>query len=118
MNTDPEHPGYRNIIFCPEPVKDITYSSYSNLTQYGIASIKWKAEDEKFLTDIEVPVGSTAIVHIPSKDLKTVREGGKKITRRSGIKEKGFRDGYAVYSVGSGSYSFESAPGAQLFAEE
>ncbi len=110
MNPDPDNPGYRNILFCPEPVDDISYASYSNLTPYGIASISWKKENERFLTSVEVPVGSTAIVHIPAEESKTVTESGKKISKKSDIKLKGFRDGYAVYSVGSGHYTFKSKP--------
>ena len=108
MNVDPENPGYRNIVFCPEPVKEISYASYSNMTQYGMASIKWEKENGKFITMINVPVGSSAIVHIPAASIKDVRESGKRIGKGSSIKEKGFRDGYAVFSVGSGRYQFES----------
>jgi len=108
MNVDPEQPGYRNIIFCPEPVQQISSASYSNMTSNGMASISWEKENGKFKTFIEVPVGSTAIVHIPASDLKSVRESGKKIGNKSGIREKGFRSGYAVYDIGSGRYVFES----------
>jgi alpha-L-rhamnosidase len=109
MNADPEHPGYRNIIFCPEPVSEISSASYSNLTPYGIASISWKKEDKTFSVNIEVPVGSTAIVHIPATDPQKIKESGKKIRMKSLIKLKGYRDGYAVYLIGSGKYNFESA---------
>jgi alpha-L-rhamnosidase len=108
MNADPEHPGYRNIIFCPEPVSEISSASYSNLTPYGIASISWKKEDKIFSVNIEVPVGSTAIVHIPATDREKIKESGKKIRMKSSIKLKGYRDGYAVYLIGSGKYIFES----------
>jgi alpha-L-rhamnosidase len=108
MNVDPEKPGYRNIIFCPEPVQEISSAYYSNMTPYGMASITWEKENGIFRTFIEVPVGSTAIVHIPAKDRSMVTENGKKIDMQIGIKEKGFRDGYAVYVVGSGKYRFES----------
>ncbi len=108
MNTDPEHPGYRRIIFCPEPVNDISSARYSNLTPFGMASISWEKRDSKFITKIEVPVGSTAIVHIPATEPESIRESGKKIKRNSEIKNIGFRDGFAVYSVGSGMYEFES----------
>jgi alpha-L-rhamnosidase len=108
MNADTGHPGYRNIIFCPEPVSDISSASYSNLTPYGMASISWKKENKIFGVNIEVPVGSTAIVHVPAADPKEIKESGKEIKTKSGIKLKGFRDGYAVFSVGSGSYNFES----------
>jgi alpha-L-rhamnosidase len=108
MNTDPGKPGYRNIIFCPEPVSGISYASYSNITPYGFASIKWRRENEKFFINIEVPVGSTAIIHISARDPRAVRESGKKIGKRSGIRLLGARDGYVVFLAGSGVYEFRN----------
>lgn len=108
LNADPGNPGYKRIIFCPEPVRDISWTSYSNLTPYGIASIKWEKTDDRFTAEIEVPVGSSAVVHIPAKDRNSVSESGRKVNKRSGIKFRDFRDGYAVYDVNSGKYRFES----------
>lgn len=108
MNADPDQPGYRNIIFCPEPVDDLEFASYSNLTPYGQASIEWKRENNRFITEVEVPVGSTAIVHVPAKNPGLVKENGVEIGRKSGIILTGARDGYAVYKVGSGKYRFVS----------
>lgn len=108
LNADPAFPGYKRIIFCPEPVRDVSWASYSNLTPYGIASIKWEKTDDRFTAEIEVPVGSSAVVHIPAKDKNSVSESGRKVNNRSGIKFRDFRDGYAVYDVNSGKYRFES----------
>ena len=78
MNTDPENPGYRNIIFRPQPAKEISSASYSNITPYGTGSVKWNKSGEKFSMDILVPVGCTSTVFVPEGDLKSVTEGGKK----------------------------------------
>ncbi len=108
MNADPENPGYRNIIFRPEPVNDISSASYSNLTLYGISNIEWKKENDKFSMNIIVPVGSTATVYVPASDSKMVTEGGSKITGKKGVVFKQMENGYAVYNIGSGRYEFES----------
>ena len=42
MNTDPSQPGYRNIIFKPQPAGDVTFASYANETPYGVAAVNWK----------------------------------------------------------------------------
>jgi alpha-L-rhamnosidase len=108
MNSDPEHPGYRNIIIHPQLVKEISYASYSNLTPYGTSSINWKRENGKFKMDIKVPVGSTATVYIPSTDINSIMESGEKIKSKSGIKYNRIEDGYTIYNIGSGHYLFES----------
>jgi alpha-L-rhamnosidase len=106
MNADPEQPGYRHIIFRPQPVGDISYASYSNLTPYGQAGIDWRRGENRFSMDVIVPVGSTATVYIP------VPAGGKVTERREDPENSPNikflrRDGdYRVYSVKSGHYSF------------
>lgn len=109
MNADPQQPGYRNIIFRPQPVEDISSASYSNLTPYGNCSIKWTKGNGKFFIEIEVPVGSTATTYIPASANDKVLENGKQIDNKSDIKFIRLDEGYALYTVGSGHYKFESA---------
>jgi alpha-L-rhamnosidase len=108
MNADPDKPGYRHIIFRPQPVNDIKSASYSNMTSYGNCLINWKNENGKFLMEINVPVGSTATAFVPAKDQKVVKESGKETGKAVGVKYDRMEDGYAVFNVGSGHYSFES----------
>ena len=107
MNADPDKPGYRHIIFRPEPVNEISYASYSNNTQFGKCAISWKKENGKFTMDITVPVGSTATAFVPAADIKSVTESGTEIKKAAGVKYERMENGYAVFSVGSGHYKFE-----------
>jgi alpha-L-rhamnosidase len=108
MNIDPLQPGYRNIIFKPQPAGNIDFASYANMTQYGVASISWKKNGKAFLMNIEVPVGSTATVYVPASAAESITEGGQKIKNNSEISLKGMDGLYAVFSVKSGKYSFNS----------
>ena len=108
MNADPENPGYRHIIFRLQPVGDISFTSYSNLTPFGMAGINWKKESGKILMNITVPVGSTATVYVPAIQEADVKENGRKIGRSNDITFSRMESGYAIYNVGSGNYSFES----------
>ncbi len=108
MNTDPLQPGYRNIIFKPQPAGDVTYASYSNETPFGTASISWKKETGKFMMDIIVPVGSTATVYVPASKAGDVTESGKKIKDSNALRFQRVENGYAIYYVASGNYSFNS----------
>jgi len=108
MNTDPSKPGYQNIIFRPQPAGDVTFASYSNETPYGTASVKWEKKANAFSMNIKVPVGSTATVYIPASDSKLVTESGKKIKGKSGVRFQKMENGYAIFTVGSGEYSFDT----------
>jgi alpha-L-rhamnosidase len=104
MSADPENPGYKHIIFRPQPAGGLDQCSYSNITPFGLASVDWQNRNGKFRINIIVPPGSRATVYVPSTSGK-VKESGKKLSRKSIEKQEGK---YSVLSVGSGSYSFES----------
>lgn len=109
MNTDPEDPGYRNIIFRPQIVDDMTYVEYSNLTPYGTAGIRWEKNNVNLTMDIDVPVGSTATVYVPARSVSEIRESGSPIKKNNkNISYTGVEEGYAVFRVNSGSYLFTS----------
>jgi alpha-L-rhamnosidase len=110
MDADPENPGYKHIIFRPQPAGDITYSSYSTMTPYGKAGISWKKENNAFSMDITVPAGSNATVFIPAQQISSVTESGTEADKSEGIASIGMDQGYAVFKVGSGNYSFKSQP--------
>ena len=108
MNVDPEKPGYQNIIFKPQPAGDVTFTSYSNETPNGSAAIRWEKNAGSFKLDLKVPVGSTATVYVPASSEKLVTESGKKITGKGAVSFQKMENGYAIYTVGSGDYSFNS----------
>ncbi|MFS8081976.1 MAG: family 78 glycoside hydrolase catalytic domain [Ginsengibacter sp.] len=106
MNTDSDRPGYRNIIFKPQPAGDVTFASYSNETPYGLASVNWRKNAHAFNLDITVPVGSTATVFVPTANGKNVTENGRRIADENNVRFQRMENGYAVYTTSSGNYSF------------
>ena len=108
MNTDPLHPGYKNIIFRPQPASDLSFVSYSNETPFGRAAIKWEKKDGIFSLNIKVPVGSTATLFVPALKADDVTEQGKQIDAKNGVRFLSMDNGYALFTVGSGDYAFGS----------
>jgi len=108
MNIDPGKPGYQNIIFKPQPAGDVTFASYSNETSNGNAAIRWEKGVGSFKMNIKVPVGSTATVYVPATNAKNVTESGNKINGKNAVSFQNMENGYAIYKVGSGDYSFNS----------
>ncbi|MBN2482552.1 MAG: family 78 glycoside hydrolase catalytic domain [Bacteroidales bacterium] len=109
MNADPEHPGYKHIIYKPQPVADVTYTSYTNLTPYGTAGIDWNLRKGKITVNVTVPVGCIATVYVPADEGADVRESGKRIRDDSeNVTFVKIEDHYAVYDIESGTYHFET----------
>jgi alpha-L-rhamnosidase len=108
MNTDPNEPGYKHIIFKPQPVGDLTYTKYYNQTSYGEAGIHWEKKDGQFTMQVEVPVGSSATVYVPLFQEKTVLENGKSVSESKDIEFMNDENGYRLLKVVSGTYQFLS----------
>ncbi len=108
MNVDMENPGYKHIIFRPQPVGDLTYVKYFNNTVNGEAGIFWKKSPDQFFMQVTVPVGSLATVNIPVKKGQKVTESGKAVGSSKYIKFLKEEGGYRIYKLQSGNYNFLS----------
>jgi len=108
MDTDTEAPGYKHIIFKPQPAGDVTFAKYYNQTSYGEAGIFWKKENEKFSMQVEVPIGCEATVYVPLMTGKKVTENGKPVSESKEIELLKDENGFRMLKVGSGTYQFLS----------
>jgi len=106
MQADPGDPGYRHIIFKPQPVKELEHVTYTNNTPYGEGGITWRNEERAFVMDITVPVSCYATVYVPASDLSLITEGGTATDQVTAVLFKEMKDGYAVFEVESGKYRF------------
>lgn len=108
MNADPDAPGYRHIIFRPQPVDELSYVKYFNQTPYGEAGIHWTSEKDQLSMNVTVPVGSKATVYVPVMKGNQITESDKEITASENIKYIKEAEGYKVFEVQSGHYKFQS----------
>ncbi len=106
MKADPLEPGYRHLIFKPQPVDEMEFVSYTSLTPYGEGGISWRNDEESFSMDVTVPVGCRASVYVPTSDPERVYEGKDHANKVPGILFKEVVDGYALFAVESGVYYF------------
>jgi len=108
MNADPAQPGYKHIVFRPQPVGDLSFVKYFTQTTYGEAGILWKNEKERFSMQVIIPVGCTATVYIPLLKGKRITEKGQLVHPSSEILALKEESGYQLFSVNSGNYQFIS----------
>lgn len=71
----PLEPGYRRILFRPQPGGGLTSASARHETPYGTASISWRNADGGHSVSIEVPTGATARVELPGQEPREVGSG-------------------------------------------
>ncbi|WP_082008380.1 family 78 glycoside hydrolase catalytic domain [Microbacterium mangrovi] len=104
-------PGYRKVLIAPQPGTGVDWVDYSLDTPYGTVSSNWRRDAAGALElDAVVPANTTAEVRIPAATRWAVTEGGKPAASSSGVTFVRYEDGAAVFSVGSGSYSFRQNP--------
>jgi alpha-L-rhamnosidase len=106
MQADPYQPGYRHIVFRPQPVGELEFVSYRNRTSYGDAGITWKNAIGAFEMEIIVPVGCEATIHVPADQPGKVMESGRPAKRCRDLESLGWENGYALFRSGSGTYRF------------
>ncbi|AWI09662.1 hypothetical protein CKA38_10730 [Ereboglobus luteus] len=108
VQPDPEGPGFRKIFIKPQVVGDITWARATYESPRGPVACAWKKEGGKFVLKISIPTGSTATVHIPTKNPATVREGGVAVANAKGVRalHDAGANNKAVYTIESGNYIF------------
>jgi alpha-L-rhamnosidase len=106
MKSDEEAPGYKHIVFKPQPVAQVSQTAYMLQTSYGEAGIKWRLNNTAFEMDVTVPVGCTATVFVPTQQGQTamVSDGAND----EYVKQEGVEGGYTQFHVESGRYTFHS----------
>ena len=106
---DPAGPGFKKIIIKPAVVGDLTWVKAAYDSVRGPIRSEWTREKGKFTLHLFIPPNTTATVYIPATDGSSVSESGQSARWAYGVRFLRMEDGAAVFSIGSGAYSF-SAP--------
>ena len=83
INSDEEEVGFKKIIIKPTIGGNLTYASAWHESMYGLIKSSWKIEGGKVITEIEVPVNTSATVYVPNT-----------------------KGEYEKHEIGSGKYTF------------
>ncbi|WNE94300.1 family 78 glycoside hydrolase catalytic domain [Streptomyces luomodiensis] len=92
--------GYRELLFAPAVVGDLTSAAASYTTPYGPARSTWRRDGSAYRLTVTVPAGTTAEVRVPVTS-GAVRAPDEARPLRT-------EDGARVYAVGSGTWTFTS----------
>lgn len=95
-------PGFKKIRIQPQPAGDLTWAKGSYHSVHGKISSDWKIDGKNFRLQVSIPANTEAEVWIPAKENTAITEGGKAISVNR------YENGYAIVSIGSGEYSFQS----------
>ena len=106
MKYDEAAPGYRHIIFKPQPVPQVNATTYMLQTSYGEAGVNWKLNDTNFEMNVTIPVGCTATVFVPTQEGQIASVTGD--VKEEHVVMEAIENGYTKFQVESGEYTFSA----------
>jgi alpha-L-rhamnosidase len=98
--------GFQKITMKPYPVDGLEFVKASYHSVRGDIKSAWHRHDTHFHWDVTIPANAVATVYIPATAKGKVQEGNKSAASADGVKFVKMDGEYAVFEVGSGSYSF------------
>jgi alpha-L-rhamnosidase len=106
VNVDENEPGYRHIIFRPEPVAQLDSVDYSLQTPYGKVASEVLQHQGQTQINVTVPVGSYATLYLPTKKIATITESGTTLAKAKCVKLIGNKNGKTCVQLQQGSFHF------------
>lgn len=107
IDIDLNQPGYRHILFKPQPGGGLTNARARLESVYGEVESAWRLEDEKLTWKVVVPANTTATAWVPGAEGKEVFESGRIATEADGVRFLRDEEGARVFALASGVYLFE-----------
>lgn len=101
LGINPGKPGFKEIIIKPQPAGDLTWAKGGYTSVYGQIVSDWKIDGHHYLLYVEIPANTTATIYVKTTDPTVVKTSAV-------VKPEKYEDGYAVYRIPSGKYTFES----------
>lgn len=103
-------PGFEEVEIKPRLVEDLDWAEASVKTVRGEVASRWERTDRGIELSVTIPWNTTATVYVPAEYRDAVTANGDVLGDATGVAFERMEDGYAVLSVGSGSYTILSDP--------
>lgn len=108
IQSDDSAVAFKKIIMKPGLTNQLHFASADYHSVYGTIKSDWKKSGNRFNWQITVPANTSALIYIPASSEKSVKENQEPVSTKEGIHFNRMEGKYAVYEIGSGSYSFSS----------
>jgi alpha-L-rhamnosidase len=102
----------RRLELRPTPGGRLTWATARYESPRGAAACGWRLAEGHIQFDVQVPVGSTAVLHLPTDDPSGVREGDTAVARSPGVTVVADESTRLVLELAAGRYQFTAEPPA------
>jgi alpha-L-rhamnosidase len=108
LDTDPEVPGYKQMVIRPVPGGGLTSAEAELKTYYGRVFSGWKKDGNRFTMQVVIPANTSASVFVPAAKDAEVLEGGKPLSALKEIAVLGRTNTHVQLRLGAGQYQFST----------
>jgi len=102
----PASAGYKTILIKPVISDGLTWAKTSYDSICGKIATAWRRDGDQFTLNVLIPANTTAVVCIPTDDIKDLMEGRNPVKQSGGVKEVKIVDSLTKVQIGSGAYTF------------
>lgn len=97
------------ILIAPQPVPGLTSAKVRFVSVSGPVACEWEATAAGFDIKVELPAGTQGRIRLPTRDVGSVREGGRVLAQVPGLKPAAIDPLGLSIDLGSGRYAFTVA---------
>lgn len=108
LRPDLEAPGFKRAVIRPAVVDGLDRAAATYDSVRGRFESRWQRNGARLILTVTIPANTTATVHVPARDPGSVREGEGPAAEAEGVERLRAEAGYAVFRIGSGTYTFHS----------
>jgi hypothetical protein len=106
---DPTGPGFQKIIIKPAVVGDLTWAKAAYNSIRGRIISDWTHNGKEFTLTATIPANAKGTIYVPTNGAGEITESGRPVKGVKGLRFLRQESGYAVFSVDSGTYRFQSS---------
>ena len=108
IQADQSAVGFDKIVIRPQIISNVNWSKAEYISVNGIIQTDWERHNHLFKLNVTIPFNCSAKIYLPTNNIKNITESGKGISDVDDVEFIKTENGSAIFSVGSGSYSFIS----------
>ena len=101
--------GFDRFFLEPSLVGDLTWAQVRYESVRGPIVCNWRVDGDRLSLEVEVPVNTTAVVRVPTRDPLSVTESGLPASEAPRVTPLPSPPTAALFEVGSGRYAFTAA---------
>ena len=106
IELDPAEPGYKHVLFQPQPGGGLTHARATLDSPYGLVASAWDLTEAGLHLRVTVPPNAHATVRLPAQSLDALSEGGEPLAAGNGILSVDLASDVVTIQVSSGQYEF------------